>query len=120
MFRHVSTEILPKNLSNLFFIVHLCIKRSILAIILFKYKYLGPSARGWGRWSRRGEKSPERAVAPPPPPHPPLPGPVLNKKNTSINLTRYLNLYMGILEILDMKLLWKNFAFNLLRELVDI
>jgi len=34
---HVSAEILPKNLPNLFIIVHICIKCSILAIILLKY-----------------------------------------------------------------------------------
>jgi len=37
IFRHVSAEILSKNLPNLFIIVHLYIKCSILAIILFKY-----------------------------------------------------------------------------------
>jgi len=36
-FRHVSAEILPKNLPNIFIIVHFCIKCIILAIILFKY-----------------------------------------------------------------------------------
>jgi len=37
IFKHVSAEILPKNLSNLFIVVHLCIKCKILEIILFKY-----------------------------------------------------------------------------------
>jgi len=36
IFRHVSAEILPKNLRNLF-ITFLYLKRIILSIILFKY-----------------------------------------------------------------------------------
>jgi len=48
---HVSAEILPENLRNLFIIVRLVLKCSILAII-FEYFLSDPSVKRWPKLSR--------------------------------------------------------------------